>query len=209
MLRETTWQIPFEIKESEYTQLDKFIEKVCDAWQIVLNNTINKWYYDKLPSQKVKIKIDYWDTFSADATLAYIILPLLKEFKKSKEGAPLVNNEDVPKELERPYVEDDDQYHTDEYWFDRFDYVLDEMIWAFEQYNIDWEDQYHTGEIDFKFVPVDKNGNEVPHDEAKLFRVERTEKDNSHFDVEGYQAHQARIQNGLRLFGKYYQSLWT
>lgn len=199
----------FEIKESEYTQLDKFIEKVCDAWQIVLNITINKWYYDKQPIQKVKVKIDDWDTYSADSTLAYIILPLLKEFKKNKQGAPLVDNEDVPKELESPYVEHDVHIDTDDYWFDRFDYVLDEIIWTFEQYNIDWEDQYHTGNIDFKFVPVDKDGNEVPHDEAKLFKMERGENDTSRFDEEGYQAHQARINNGLRLFGKYYGCLWT
>jgi hypothetical protein len=28
------------------------------------------------------------------------------------------------------------------------------------------------------------------------------------FDVEGYQAHSKRIDNGLRLFGKYYRGLW-
>lgn len=199
----------FEIKDSEYTLLDKFIEKVCDAWQIVLNNTINKWYYDKQPTQKVKVKIDDWDTYSADATLAYIILPLLKEFKKHIQGAPLVDNEDVPKELERPAIEHDTLIDTDEHWFDRFTYVLDEMIWAFEQYNTDWENQYHTGEIDLKTIPVDKDGNEVPYEEAKLFKLVRGENDTSRLDKEGFQAHQARINNGLRLFGKYYGSLWT
>jgi hypothetical protein len=29
------------------------------------------------------------------------------------------------------------------------------------------------------------------------------------FDREAYEAHSAKIDNGLRLFGKYYRSLWT
>jgi hypothetical protein len=28
------------------------------------------------------------------------------------------------------------------------------------------------------------------------------------FDVEGYQKHNDRINNGTRLFGKYYRGLW-
>ena len=33
--------------------------------------------------------------------------------------------------------------------------------------------------------------------------------DNGNFDEEGYAAHTVRIDNGLRLFGKYYRALWT
>jgi hypothetical protein len=31
---------------------------------------------------------------------------------------------------------------------------------------------------------------------------------NSKYDFEGHKAYQARISNGFRLFGKFYQALW-
>jgi hypothetical protein len=86
------------------------------------------------------------------------------------------------------------------------------MIWAFEQLEQgDWDDQYHTGVIDFKSVPIDKDGNELPEDrkdEATWFRMDHGPKHTSKFDKAGHDAHAARIQNGLSLFGKYYQALW-
>jgi hypothetical protein len=50
-------------------------------------------------TQKVKVHIDRWDTWSMDHTLALIILPMLVQLKESKHGAPHVDNADVPKEL--------------------------------------------------------------------------------------------------------------
>ena len=77
---------------------------------------------------------------------------------------------------------------------------MDEMIWTFEQLqpNYDWEEQYHSGNIEFKSELLD-NG---------MYELKRGPNDTSTFDKEGWQAHADRIKNGLRLFGKYYLSLW-
>ena len=81
------------------------------------------------------VKIDKFDTWNMDVTLAYIIVPMLKQLKEVKHGAPFVDNEDVSDEL-RASDEDLHTYskngETDEHYFDRWDYVMDEMIFAFQ-----------------------------------------------------------------------------
>jgi hypothetical protein len=85
--------------------------------------------------QKVVVHIDKWDTWSMDHTLAPIILPMLKQLKETKHGSPNVDNEDVPINLRAP--EEDvlkykDLGETDPDFFKRWDWVLDEMIYAFD-----------------------------------------------------------------------------
>lgn len=98
----------------------------------------SNWLYDKFgygPEQKVKVHIDPWDTWSMDHTLAPIILPMLKQLKETKHGAPQVDMTDVPQHLRVNDVESRaywDKGETDEKWFERWDWVLDEMIYAFD-----------------------------------------------------------------------------
>ena len=81
------------------------------------------------------IEIEPFDTWSMDHTLAPIILPMLKQLKETKHGAPLVDLKDVPKEL-RPTKEELKDYNkngeVDLNFFARWDWVLDEMIYAFD-----------------------------------------------------------------------------
>ena len=98
----------------------------------------SNWLYDKFgyePKQKIKVHIDRWDTWSMDHTLAPIILPMLIQLKAEKHGAPDVDYEDVPKEL-RPSKKEIAAYNkdgtTDENFFVRWDWVMDEMIYAFD-----------------------------------------------------------------------------
>lgn len=171
-----------------------------------------QWIESK-KKRKVKIHIDRWDTWSMDSTLSYIILPMLKQLQATKHGSPLVDDEDVPEGLglrstEAPPKEN--EWDTDDNLHKRWDWVMSELIWTFEQLHpdSDWESQYHSGESDLVWKPVDKEGNEVPKEEAKLFQMERGPKDTHKFDSDGYMAHNKRIDNGLRLFGKYYRGLW-
>ena len=117
------------------------------------------------------IHIHDYDAWSADVTLAYIIHPTLVKLRKHKQGAPRVDNDDVPEHL-RATPAQIKQYEydgtTDDNYFNRYDYVLDEMIWAF----------------DF-----------IIKEDTSIFTDDVTEKWN-------------RANNGLRLFGKYYASLW-
>ena len=108
-------------------------EKAEDIIQSIYNCTINL-FIDRR-ERKVKIHIDRWDTWSMDHTLAHIILPMLKQLKATTHGAPWVAVADVPKEL-RPTKKQLMDYQkdgtTDPKFFERWNWVLDEMIYAFD-----------------------------------------------------------------------------
>jgi len=159
------------------TRFENFLEKTEDVLQWIYNHTINL-YIDR-KERKVKVRIDRYDTWSMDDTLATIILPMLKQLNETKHGAPFVDMEDVPKEL-RATKAQQNKYNklgeVDPKFFERWDWVLDEMIHAFEQKNKDdWQEYYYSY---------------------------------NDWDMEGMKAEQERISNGFRLFGKYYESLW-
>lgn len=163
------------------------------------------------------IKIDRCDTWSMDNTLAPIILPMLKQLKETQHGSHIVDLEDVPEPMRTiDHEEWDCQvcfkfYHESDLQkiqcdiHDRWNWVLDEMIWTFEQICDDDNDaQFHTGVYDTKSVPCNWDENGKP----TAYEMVKGPNDTSHFDIEGYQKHHDRINNGLRLFGKYYRGLW-
>lgn len=91
-------------------------------------------YTDDSEDQVVEVQIDSWDTWSMDHTLTYIIVPMLKQLKETKHGAPNVDSSDVPVHLRCNDVSSKAYWTdgtTDENFFKRWDWVLDEMIWAF------------------------------------------------------------------------------
>ena len=164
-----------------------------------------KWVESKR-KRTVKVKIDPWDTWSMDHTLAYIILPMLRQLKATKHGAPFVDDEDVPSPLRStaPGAKDrcEEDWDLDDNFFLRWDWIIGEIIFAFEHKLDDtWEDKFFTGEWDMKTVPVDNKGEE-------LYTWEPGERHTYKCDYEGMKAVQDRIQNGFRLFGKYYSALW-
>lgn len=171
-----------------------------DVAQTVINFVWNSWY-TKL-SRMTKVHISDCDCWSADNTMAFIVLPILKKLKEAKCGAPLVADEDVPEELRSTNAPPTEYDHdTDDFWFDRWNYVLDSMIWSFEQLVDEyWEDQFHTGKIDMKTVPCD--------DGSGHYQLVDGPNHTHKFDQEGYAKYNARIDEGLRLFGKYYRGLW-
>ena len=143
------------------------------------------------------VKIDKWDTWSMDSTLTPIILPMLKQLKKDKHGAPHVDNEDVPPALRNRKVSKNGE--TDKNYFKRWDYVMDQMIFSFTELNKpDWTDQFYTGKIDHIWVKKDDGD----------YQLKKGPKHTLKFDRKGHDKHYARIQNGLKLFGKYYMALW-
>ena len=125
---------------------------------------------DSDKERDIDIVIHPYDTWNMDHTLALLIVPMLKQLKATKHGAPNVDCIDVPMKLQPTQLEVvryREEGETDKNFFKRWDYVIDEMIWAFEQII---------------------NDNNV--------------------DLEGLDYHNKRIENGTRLFGKYYRSLW-
>jgi hypothetical protein len=152
------------------------------------------------------VKIDYWDTWSMDHTLGLIALPMLKQLQTKKHGAPFVDDEDVPEELKSTSAPaKENEWDTDDNHFKRWDWVMDEMIFAFEHHlNKDWEEAYRSGEFDHKTVACewDENG------KAKMFKLEEGPNHTYKCDYDGMKIVEDRIRNGFKLFGKYYQNLW-
>ena len=148
--------------------------------------------------QKVSVHIDRWDTWSMDHTLAHIVIPMLKQLKETKHGAPNVDNKDVPKELRSDAIEGDVSVTH----FKKWDWVMDEMIFAFESKHNDWEEQLQSGEHDIKWIKITE-GKLKGHSE-----MVKGPNDTYKIDWIGRNAYQKRISNGFRLFGKYFESLW-
>jgi hypothetical protein len=173
-----------------------------DIGPYVSYNTQYELFEDTTPvfSRKIHVEIDDYDTWNMDSTLALIVLPMLKKLKEKKHGAPFVDLNDVPVHLHP--TDPVNEYETDDKHFDRWDWVLDEMILAFESKFNDWEEQFWKTkpEIDWDDLSEKKT------DEDGLITLEWKTK--GECDWDGMQAYQARISNGFRLFGVYYESLW-
>lgn len=162
--------------------------------------------------RKVKVEISDHDCWNLDSTLAYIIAPALRKLKEIKCGGPFVSDADVPDKLKSTAVKKtkkDISNGTDKNWFKRWDYVLDEMIFAFESVNSDWEEQFYSGEIDIQFVPTDKKfKNPLTGKKEEMSEMVKGPKDTFKVDYVGSKKVEERMQNGFRLFGLYYRALW-
>jgi hypothetical protein len=163
------------------------LEPACRALQ---------WISECVRPRIEYVKLDRWDTWSMDSTLAVIVLPMLRQLHETKHGAPYVDDDDVPLALKSTSAPPkENEWDTDDNHFRRWNYVLDEMIWAFEQkVRDDDESEFfdHSECGDIKDFIKD------PSEHLSKSKV----------DWVGLKRHQERKQNGFRLFGKYYQNLW-
>ena len=210
------WISPYTVLEKVFfwREID-YDEPLIDKLSNILNPVsigLQK-FLDFVHPRIQYVKIDHYDTWNMDSMLSPIILPMLKQLKATKHGSGYIDLEDVPQNLRYTQTEDYDAQETFDFYKDestkkincdihvRYDWVLNEMIWAFEQLNDgNWEDQYwiRSPEIDLTKHPEDE-GKEVYPVRWKV---------KGECDWEGRNKHQERINNGLRLFGKYYQTLW-
>lgn len=131
---------------------------------------------DKFRNRKsrAKVHIDNYDVWNMDTTLSYIILPMLYKLKEIKHGSPLVEDSDIPEHILAQLLKSssDDMIHL------KWEYILNEIIWSFEQIHPDkpdWEEKFFS---------------------------------DSKYNHDDFLTHSKKIDNGLRLFGKYYRGLW-
>lgn len=188
------WISPYTILEKVFfwREID-YNEPIIDKWADRLKPLCEAWqkFLDFVHPEINYVKIDRYDTWSMDYTLSKIVLPMLKQLKETKHGSPNTDDEDVPEHLRSINSKKESEYDTDENHFARWDWILNEMIWAFEQ-NVDHnsEDQF------FDHSAVDhKAGISEQIGKIKIDHV-------------GLDAHTERKANGYRLFGKYYSGLW-
>ena len=198
------WLSPYTILEKicfwrVYDHDDPWVERWASRLEPLCEGL--RWVLDRIHPPITYVKIDPWDTWSMDHTLAHIILPMLRQLKATKHGSCPVDPEDVPEHLHNKVQPSAANNYDDETVHKRWEWVMDELIWTFEQLHpdCDWSAQYHTGEHDIQWSEPDKKG---------LVEMLKGPNDTHRFDSDGYLRHQARIDNGLRLFGRYYQGLW-
>lgn len=157
-------------------------EWLADTWLM----NVCSWI-DAKRKRNIKVRIDDYDVWSLDNTLALIILPALKRLKEAKQGTPILNDEDkkaLPVSLRHlktfePYYYNIFPDKKAEWDYDtdilkqQWDWIMNEMIWAFE--NID------DSEWDC-WTPC--------YNSAK------------------YMAIATRVKHGFALFGQFYTALW-
>jgi len=171
----TTWVGPYQIAEKMLFWMDKDTDDTVHQFGEWLAGSKDKpsllsrfceWVENK-KKRNIKIHIDRYDLCNADHTLALVILPVLKQLKELQHVAPYTENEDAPEEFHSISKEND--YDVDEHHYDRWNWILDQMIWSFET--------------------------KIADDTETLYGLH-------------WQENHDRMQNGFRLFGKYYQGLW-
>ena len=176
----------YNLKEeanNPYVRWINILDPICQSIHKFLDFVHPRWTY---------VRIDPWDTWSMDHTLADIILPMLRQLQATKHGAPHVDDEDVPEYL-RSYMAQpkEHEWDTDSLHFMRWDWVLAEIIWAFEQKVQD--------DAESQFFDHSSSNSKNPWDPEYV---------GPGFDKDGYTKWQDRKSNGFRLFGKYYENLW-
>lgn len=183
------WIGPYQIADAIFFWVKRrgiFAEppEIYERWDYKAAEKLGDWlsetwvgrfcaWLDSKKKRRVKIHIDDYDTWSMDHTLALIIHPMLIQLHKINHGYGNVDVEDAP---HIGKGEETDWGHSDNKAEERWNWIMEEMIWAF-------------GAI---------------LDEDDCFYDQET----GTWDFEGRKAHDDRIANGLRLFGKYYRSLW-
>lgn len=128
------WISPFKIAEKLCFWRDiEYDEKWVRRLNTLLYPVMSKVrdFLDTIHPRVEYIKIDKYDTWGMDTTLALIIVPMLKQLKATKHG--------VPYDL------------TEAEW----NVILDEMIWAFTEISTgENEDKFFTTGIDWDGLKV-------------------------------------------------------
>lgn len=188
----TVWDIARRILfflDEDHPAVDRLSDILAHPTVLWVLDWLDTWW----DRHRVSVKTDPWDHWNADSTMAALIHPILVDLRTKTHGAPYVDDEDVPQELRlnltQEQIDSGDTGHGDAF-FERWTWILDEIIWTMEQYrDSDWEDQYYTH-----------------HDQPGDSLHERLDK--IEWDREGYEAHYMRMQNGTRLLGKYWGGMW-
>lgn len=138
---------------------------------------------------------------------------MLLKLKEEKQGVPnefaMVGGENYIEQKSFEFYEESNAESFDK-GCERWNEVLDKMIWSFEQLISDeWESTYHHGTHETDWVETDKlYKNPLTGKMEKTYQLVDKNPGGHWYDFQGHQLHQERIQEGLELFGKYFQNLW-
>ena len=188
---------PYQIVDALFFWHKKYPkdDAVYNRWDYKLSAKLGDWLADtwvgtlcswieRKRNRTIKVRIDYYDTWNADHTIALVVHPLLLKLRETTHSSGHIEDEDVPEELRSTNAtpltqEQKDQGELDDNFEKRWDWALNEMIFAFETYTTD-----------------------VIDDACYDFKTHT-------FDSEQYMEYRKRVDNGMRLFAKYYGTLWN
>lgn len=145
-------------------------------------------------------KFKDYETWNLDNTFARFIVPRLKRFRELVASPDTVYG--YPGTL-----------NNMEEWLE----ILDKIIWAFEQYDKDYQEDYYSGEPDIQFIKIDTASLDLSEEMLKdldpdgkgMFEMVDGPNNTFKVDHEGIKAHEAKMQEGIDLFSQYYGNLWT
>jgi hypothetical protein len=131
---------------------DSLTEKIHDSRIYNAFMAVERWINDRY-ERRIDVKLCDYDVWSMDDTLGHIILPMLKLLREKKHGYPHVDDEDVPAHLRSTAAPTRTLEQLNTGWPDdnglpRWEWVMDEMIWAFEQQDPDADDGFFANGYD-------------------------------------------------------------
>jgi len=194
----TNWIGPYQIADKLFFWVDRYDEgpwasraqKFGDWLAETWVNDFCNWIQSKKTRQEY-VALDYYDHWNVDHTLAVIIAPLLVQLKQHKQGYGMIDDQDVPEYLQSTNGTKANDWDWDSLAEARYEWFLNELIWAFSQHKRDDE------KSEF-YDHTESNKCEDLMESIKLLKV----------DNAGLKAHEARKQHAFMMFGKYYQTLW-
>jgi hypothetical protein len=200
----TTWVGPFQIAEKLIFWADKYEctpwgerQHRLGTWLAKDKNGDDSWlmkfcnWIHSCKKRQEYVHIDNYDVWNMDSTLHLIIGPMFKKLKEVKNGFGMIADEDVPEALRSTNAPaKENEWDWDDLAEKRYEWLLDEMIWAF---CADHDEAQH------KFYD---HGEKIKGEDlmASIARMK--------VDREGLDAYNKRLENAYRLFGKYYQTFW-
>jgi hypothetical protein len=155
------------------------------------------------PKQKIKVQIERWDTYSMDQTLSHIIHPMLIQLRDTSHGIPWVDQKDVPKTLRWTKAEAvayEKHGDMDDNFGPRWEWIINEMIWAFGQKITDDDNTFGEGNWDVSWTDTGKGDgtSEMKYGPDHTYKI----------DKDALTNHHDRMRKGFLFFGKYYEHLW-
>lgn len=197
-----------ETDTEEPTTCENVKEKITDFLIRGFSKNLDHctWFYKMLEkinnkrTRKIKIRLDPWDVWNADESIALILVPILKKFRESRIGSPQISSEDIPE-----YLIEEKESH--EHKMKQWEWVLGEMIWAFEQ-SIE---SGHEPTESFYYFEGDPVLEIQSRDEAgfpTVYKNTGTFHKSFYEDKEGLRIYNKRREKGRELFSKYFDALW-
>ena len=144
-----------------------------------------RWYHRLLgidPDKNMeKVRIDDWDTWNCDITVSIILYPLIKRYREKmceRGSFPIIDMNEDVPEFLK--IDGEEEEEANKRQMEQWLWILDEVTWALDKHN----------RFDEMIEDVFEGINNPDETEDKIGK-----------EID-------RMDNGMRLFGKYLKHMW-